>query len=148
MSEKRTCTFFGHRSISGMHEDSLTVLVDKVIRENNVHTFWCGGYGEFDALAARTVSKLKKKYSDIELVLVRAYMPKSGEQLSDIYDATIYPEGLENVPKRFAISRRNQWMAQNSDMAITYVNHTFGGAYQAYKTAKRYAMVFNLGELS
>lgn len=76
-------------------------------------------------------------------------MTKTGEQvLSDIYDAMIYLEGLENVPKRFAISRRNQWMAQNCDMSITYVNHNLGGAYQACKTAKRYAMVFNLGELS
>lgn len=47
-------------------------------------------------------------------------MTKTGEQvLSDIYDAMIYLEGLENVPKRFAISRRNQWMAQNCDMSIT-----------------------------
>ena len=43
---------------------------------------------------------------------------------------TVYPEGLENVPKRFAIYARNKWMIEKSDFVVTCVNRSFGGAAQ------------------
>ena len=43
---------------------------------------------------------------------------------TDISDIeTIYPEGLEYTPRRFAISKRTQWMVQQSDYVIAYVEH-------------------------
>ena len=41
---------------------------------------------------------------------------------------TLYPEGLETVPKKFAINKRNEWMILNSDISICYVYKTTGGA--------------------
>ena len=41
---------------------------------------------------------------------------------------TVYPEGLEAVPPRYAIDKRNRWMLQQSDVVVTYVTVPFGGA--------------------
>lgn len=144
MERKKICAFFGHRTV---HENILERLNDAIItaiEDYGVKTFWCGGYGAFDLMAARAVHDLKTEYPDIEVILVRAYMPKDGEKLSDIYDDSIYPAGLETVPYRFAISRRNRWMAKKCDMAITYINHTYGGAYQAYCLIGKEKMVIRI----
>ena len=61
-------------------------------------------------------------------------------ELQNKYDNltnTIYPEGLETVPKRFAISWRNKWMIQESDVVVTYITHSWGGAAQFADLAKR-----------
>ena len=64
----------------------------------------------------------------------------------DYLSRTIYPEGLELVPRRYAISRRNRRIVSNCDILITYVNHAYGGAYAAYKLAKKAGRtVMNLG---
>ena len=58
-----------------------------------------GGYGAFDSLAASVLRKQKKRYPQIELVLVLAYL-KTRQDIS-YYDSTVYPP-LEAVPRRFA----------------------------------------------
>ena len=50
---------------------------------------------------------------------------------------TILPSGIENIPKKFAISYRNQWMIEQSEYVITYVTHSFGGAAQFEAMAKK-----------
>ena len=148
MSVKKSCAFFGHRTLESDLTRHLEKAINTMIQEYRITTFWCGGYGAFDKKAARAVYQIREEQPEIELVLVRAYLPKPGEELSDIYDGSIYPEGLETVPKRFAISRRNQWMAKNCDTAITYVNHTYGGAYTAASMLeKRQITVCKLGKL-
>lgn len=108
--------------------------------------FWCGGYGAFDQCAAGTVYRLKKKYPHIKIVLIQAYLPK--HPISEIYDQSIFPERVEIGPPRFAISRRNQWIIENCDCAICYVNHQYGGAYSAYKKLLRESKILtNLGKL-
>lgn len=52
-------------------------------------TFYLGGYGEFDSLAASALREHKKRYSQVKLVLALAYFP-SAKNTSG-YDATVYP---------------------------------------------------------
>ncbi len=132
MGKGKICAFFGHRTVETDLSDALYDAIRKAITEYGVRTFWCGNKGEFDRMAAKTAFQLKREFPDIEIIYVRAYLPKSGEKLPECYDDSIYPEGLESVPKRFTISRRNMWMARNCDMAIVYIEHDWGGAYQAY----------------
>lgn len=40
----------------------------------------------------------------------------------------VFPEGIELVPKRFAISFRNRFMVEQSDTVIAYVVSPCGGA--------------------
>ena len=53
------------------------------------------------------------------------------------------------MPKRFAISKRNLWMAQAADLVICYVEHDWGGAYKAcHRAARMKKEVINLAPLS
>ena len=52
------------------------------------------------------------------------------------YDWTVYP-GLENVPRRFAISHRNRYMVDKADFVVAYVTHSWGGAAQTLEYANQ-----------
>lgn len=142
----KICAFFGHRELwRDIHaelEDAVKYALD-----NGCRTFWCGGYGAFDLCAAGTVHRLKTEVPNLQLVGVLAYLPQHRHP-SELYDFTIYPEGLETIPQRFAISKRNQWMVQNCDWIIACVDHRYGGAYTAYRQAlKEHKVLVNLGTL-
>ncbi|MGO5116571.1 hypothetical protein ACTQ33_16520 [Candidatus Avoscillospira sp. LCP25S3_F1] len=107
-------TFCGHSQIT--KEDKIASWLRSVTQsliEQGATTFFLGGYGEFDSLAASILREQKKKYPQIELVLVLAYL-NTGRNTSG-YDSTVYPP-LETVPRRFAISHRNRWMVEASDV--------------------------------
>ena len=64
------------------------------------------------------------------------------------YSDTMLPEGIENVPPRFAISWRNKWMLKQADMVITYITHSWGGAAQFADLAKRQRkQVINIADM-
>ena len=50
---------------------------------------------------------------------------------------SILPEGIEAVPRRFAINYRNKWMLTKSDIVVTYVTRNFGGAAQFKELAEK-----------
>lgn len=142
----KVCTFFGHRELYQDIDAQLEKAILYAIHQG-YDIFWCGGYGTFDLMAAGTVYRLKKSYPQVQVVLILAYLPD--HPISDIYDHSIFPEGIEIGPPRFAISRRNQWMVNNCDGSICYVNYSYGGAYTAYQKLKRQNKVLaNLGKLS
>lgn len=61
---------------------------------------------------------------------------------------TVFPEGLESVPPKYAIARRNRWMLDISDYVVTYVTHRGGGAAQFMLLAqKKGKTVINLADL-
>lgn len=128
-------TFCGHAQISHSQnlQDWLFAVTRRLI-ESGAKTFYLGGYGEFDNLAAAVLRRLKKHYSEIELVLVLAYL--GTEKDVSGYDRTVYPS-LESVPRRFAISRRNRWMVESSDVIVAYVMHDWGGAAAMLRCAKQ-----------
>ena len=121
-----TVAFCGHAQISQSEkiEKWLYDVTQKLI-EQGATTFYLGGYGAFDSLAASVLREQKKRYSQIELILVLAYL-NTGRDTSG-YDSTVYPP-LETVPRRFAISHRNRWMVESADVVVAYVLHDWGGA--------------------
>lgn len=44
---------------------------------------------------------------------------------------------IDNVPRKFAISKRNEWMVDVSDVVVSYVTHSWGGAAATAKYAMR-----------
>ncbi|MBQ7386936.1 MAG: hypothetical protein IJW03_02090 [Clostridia bacterium] len=137
-------TFAGHSLVSS--SDSVKEMVKEQIRNNIIDTehiiCYLGGYGDFDEICLRACSELKQQYSRIETVYVTPYISlseqtKIKEMLNlGLYDTSIYPP-IENVPPRFAISKRNEWMITESELVIIYVNHNYGGAYKSFQFAKR-----------
>lgn len=122
-----TCTFFGHRDSSIKIKEKLEEAIIKLIKENEVNLFLVGNQGKFDAFALSVLKKIQSDFPFIKFYVVLAYLPSNRGSIDD-YENTIYPEGLERVPKRFAISKRNEWMINKSDFVITYVTNNFGGS--------------------
>lgn len=114
-------TFCGHREIAQTTEveEWLQTVIHCLI-EQGATTFYLGGYGAFDGLAASVLRKEKKNHPWIELILVLAYL--NGRQDAADYDGSVYPE-LEKIPRRFAILHRNRWMVQSADVVVAYVLH-------------------------
>lgn len=130
-----TVTFFGHAEIA--QSDNLRSWLISTIEPlilDGADTFYLGGYGSFDSLAATVLRELKKTYPHIQLVLVLAYLNRNTDTSG--YDSTLYPE-LEEVPPRFAISKRNERMVDLSDVVVAYVTHGWGGAAKTLEYAKR-----------
>ena len=131
-----TVTFCGHSKLynqSGEFSKWLDLILPSLI-EGGADTFYLGGYGDFDSLAAAAVRRQKATYPHIEAVLVLAYLNREVDATR--YDNTTYPP-LENVPRRYAIVRRNEWMVRESGVVISGVTHKWGGAAKTLDYARR-----------
>ena len=80
-------------------------LID-LIENVGVRCFYVGNNGGFDRMVIGNLRMLQKEYPHIRYTVVLAYMPSEKEDQNDFN--TIYPEGLEQVPPRYAIDRRNR----------------------------------------
>ncbi len=89
-----------------------------------------------DSIARRTLKSLKAICPHIKYSVVLAYMPKEKDREYGDFSDTIYPDGLENTPPKFAISKRNEWMLRQSDFVITYINRIIGGAVKFKELAE------------
>ena len=140
-----TVTFFGHKDTPKEIEPTLrTTLVD-LIENHGATEFYVGNNGNFDTMVRRQLEDLSHTYP-ITYSVVLAYLPAKKNEYED-HSNTILPEGIETVPKRFAISYRNKWMINQADVVVTYVTHTFGGAWQFKAMAQRQGkMVIELSE--
>lgn len=145
-------TFLGHRFLKN-HEAIFEKIKKSIIEHLKYEekmVFYCGGYGDFDNLSAHACHQVKKIHPNSEVIYVTPYIIESGQEgamLLKEYDSISYPP-LENVPPKFAICKRNEWMIEKSDLIIAYVNATYGGAYKSLQYAKRKGkQIINLAEL-
>lgn len=131
-----TCCFIGHKNTEMKVFARLLLTICDLIDKKDVDTFYVGHNGSFDRMAYNILKSLKEEdNASIDFSVVLAYLPAPDERPH--YDYTIYPEGLELVPKRFAISKRNQWMIDNSDYVVCHVTNTFTNAHKFRDYAKR-----------
>ena len=140
-----TVTFFGHKDTPNEIEPTLrTTLVD-LIENHDATEFYVGNNGNFDTMVRRQLENLSQTYP-ITYNIVLAYIPTKKSEYDD-FTNTLLPEGIETIPKRFAISYRNKWMVEQSDVVVTYVTHSFGGAAQFKVIAQRQGkLVIELSE--
>ena len=140
----KTCFFIGHRDTS---EDIYPVLeaeVERYIAEYGVDEFIVGHYGHFDRMATRAVKAAKANHPDVRLTLLMPYL--NNMPLPEGFDGAVYPDGLEAVPKRYAISQANRAMNDACDYLIVFVAYGFGNAYQFLEYAKkRNKQIVNIG---
>ncbi len=130
------CTFFGHRNISVDIASDLETAIEDLILQKNADLFYVGNHGNFDSIVKRVLKKMKSKYPQISFFVVYAYLPTEKTKEDEDIE-TLYPEGLELVPPRFAIDKRNRWMIKQADYVITYVQSTVGGAAKYKAIAER-----------
>lgn len=130
-----TVTFFGHKDTPKEIEPTLRSTLIDLIENKNVTVFYVGNNGNFDTMVLRQLENLSQTYP-ITYNVVLAYLPTKKSEY-DSFTNTLLPEGIETIPKRFAISYRNKWMVGQADIVVTYVTHSFGGAAQFKEMAEK-----------
>lgn len=134
----KICIFFGHRNTPSEIRDKLKETIVRLIEEKDVTRFYVGNHGNFDRLVLSVLKELSVMYPQIDYSVVIAYLPVHPAGYSGNDNShTVYPEGIEAVPKRFAISFRNKWMIQRADIVIAYVNRSVGGAAKFTDMARK-----------
>ncbi len=141
-----SCTFFGHRICPLEIKSKLYRAVERLITEQGVDTFYVGKEGGFDSMALTVLKELSAAYPQIRYFITLAYIPVKKKAVDPADDAhTLLPDGIEAVPRKFAISYRNDWMLRQSEFAVTYIEHSFGGAAKFHQKALKSAkIVINL----
>ena len=136
------CTFFGHRDTSEKIIFELKKTIENLI-SNGVTQFYVGNNGNYDLFVQNILSNIKSENNEIDFKIVLSYLDEKA--LTNNQDATIFPEGLEKVPKRYAISKRNDWLISNSNIAIIYSTNTFSNSFKlSQKAIKKKLTVINL----
>ena len=102
----KTCFLIGHRDAPFMVREKLENAIAAAIVEYGVTEFVVGQYGAFDKMAASCLAEAKKAHPEIRLVLLLPYYPSARAfVLPAGFDGSLYPPGMEAVPRRLAIVR-------------------------------------------
>ena len=138
------CTFAGHSFVfSATVEDRLKDEIEAYLADIDEVSFYVGGRGEFDGMAASVVRAAKARHKDkkIQLYLIEPYfhagVNRDKEFYEQMYDGIIIPQELLGVHPKAAILKRNRWMCDQSEQLIAFVCRDYGGAYQTLKYAER-----------
>ncbi len=151
MEKPFSISLFGHRYIDDARdlEERLEAVLSGIFESHGYVEIFIGRNGDFDVIAASLIKNLKKRYSDNEIVLVLTlpYTVKDIEYYEKYYDEIIIPHEIEIVHHKKAITARNEWMVDHSDVVIGYVERLTGGAYNALRYAEKNGkMTLNLKE--
>lgn len=133
-----TCCFFGHKDTPSTIKPELRAVIVDLIENRECDSFLVGHQGSFDSLVLGVLRNLKHEYPHITYNIALAYMP--GEKTEwELYkpEETMFPDGLESVHPRFAISWRNKWLVNESDYVVCYITHSWGGAAQYVELAQK-----------
>ena len=132
----KVCTFFGHASTPESVRPLLHSILTDLIENQSVDTFYVENNGNFDYMVEKELKSLTEIYPHIKFSVVLAYIPGKRYDYMDFSD-TMYPDGLEKTPLRFAIDKRNRMMIEWSDIVVTYVCYSSGGAAKFKEIAER-----------
>ena len=130
MLKNNTCCFFGHRKINNSSElrIKLSVLIEKLIVIEEIHTFLFGSKSEFNDLCYETVTKLKEKYPHIKRIYVRAEYPYIEQSYTDYlldgYEDTYFLDKMVNACKASYIER-NYEMIDKSRICVVYYDENY-----------------------
>lgn len=139
-------TFCGHSNaiLSIKEIEQLKTLLLHAIMKKPTCKFYLGGYGDFDNLCLKILKKLKTVFPDIEIIFITPYLDEKYSKLTfakENYDNILFPP-IEHIPRKFSITKRNEWMVTQSDLVIAFVKHSWGGAAKTLEYAKRQKIPF------
>lgn len=140
----KSCSVFGHSKIEITKEleNKLIATFENLIKQGCKY-FYFGGFGEFDDLCYKVISKLKNKYPQVRRIFC-LYNPQH-EKISKRPDWLKHEEYEEYIyfDLNFdywytRIYYRNVEIVNHSDFVIFYVEERENsGAYKIYKYAKQ-----------
>lgn len=133
--------FIGHREIYGQYR--LENKIENIIREK-LHIkeyveLYVGRNGDFDISVASATKRAQEAlgHQNSSLILLQPYPMKDDEYYEKFYDEVWYPVDPKTHPKA-AITKRNQWMIDNADLLVAYVEpDRKGGALTTLNYAEK-----------
>lgn len=139
---------FGHRNFYAYRQldNTLYPLLKELFRTKPFVEIYIGRDGEFDLYAASIVKHVQEEMGreNSELNLVLPYTKKDMEYYEKYYDRVCVPI---NAHPKVAIPRRNEWMVEQADLVLCYIERESGGAYKAVQYAKKLGKeIINLTE--
>lgn len=140
-----TCTFFGHRDAPNKIMPVLQAALVDLIENKHVDKFYVGNQGAFDCIVRSSLEELESEYPHIRYSVVLAYLPQKDTGYD--YSHSVYPDGFESAPPKYAIVKRNRWMIDESDYVITYVKCAGGASKFKELAEKKGKVVINLPDL-
>jgi hypothetical protein len=135
MNSKK-CFFIGNRHTPDSIKGQLEEAVEKHIVEYGVTTFTVGRYGNFDSMVQSVLREAKKQHPNIEIYLLAPYALNQKVEVPEGFDGTLYPDGMEKVPKPLAIVQANRKMVEQSNYLISYC-HNIGNTRNIVEYAQR-----------
>ena len=143
-------TFFGHSDFKCTEQIKAKAYTLLCLEGQGKEVdFYLGNYGGFDNFAFDIAKGYKEKYPKSKLIFITPYIHKGYykiEESKKYFDETVFPE-IEGVPPIYAISKRNEWMIDQSNVVFFFVNRSWGGAAKALAYAKRRKKkIINLAE--
>ena len=134
-------SFIGHRQVEHFREveEQLTKIVKGLVCSKEFVEFYIGRNGDFDILAASVIKKVQENYGKANntLILIIPYKIADFEYMEKYYDEIWYPDELHGVHYKSAITKRNEWFSDHSDLLVAYVTKDHGGAYDCMKKAQQ-----------
>lgn len=134
--------FIGHREIYQFRqvEEELEKTIYDLLSKKEYVEFYVGRNGDFDIMVASAVKRVQKSFGNhnSSLILVLPYKMKDLEFYEEFYDEVILPLAPTTHFKS-AITKRNEWLVENSELLIAYVLTESGGAYQCVKKAQQHS---------
>lgn len=94
--------------------------IEKLILNEGIINFYVGNQRNFNHIVYLSLKEMKRKYPQISYAIALAYLPT--EKLMNSNENALYPEGIESMPKRFAISWKNNLMISHSEYVICYIS--------------------------
>ena len=134
-------SFIGHRLIDRFRfvEEQLDRIVSDLMSRKEYVEFYVGRNGDFDTMVASAVKRCQKRYGkeNSSLILIIPYSVANMDCLEKFYDEIWYPEELYKVHHKAAITKRNEWFVEHSDLLVAYVERDSGGAAVCLKKAEK-----------
>ena len=141
--------FIGHREIYGHYdlEERIEQIARTHMSNKEYVEFYVGRNGDFDIHVASAIKRAQKALGNHNscLVLLLPYPTKDDKYYEEFYNDVWYPVDGKTHPKA-AITKRNQWMIENSDLLVAYVEpDRKGGALTTLKFAEKHGVdIINL----
>ena len=132
------CTFFGHRDTSTVIKEKVRAAILELLQQEQDIEFCVGNNGSFDFIVQGVLKELKKSGVFLKYKIVLSALGEKalgGEQ-----EVTFFPEGLEKALPKFAISKRNEWLIKNANVAIVRVGFSASNTYKWVEKARKKGM--------
>ena len=146
----QTCCFTGHRELPPEEQVEIASRLECVISaqyQKGIRYYGAGGALGFDALAARTVIRLRESYPDMKLILVlpcltqtRGWRPEDVaeyERIKAQADKVVYM-AQQYTPG--CMHKRNRHLVDHSGVCVCYLTKESGGTAYTVNYAKRHGV--------